>query len=301
MAFINIDGKNIYIEEYGKNNKKKLLYLHGGPGASCLDFQHQAEAFGKTFHIITIDQYGVLRSEAMSPDEKYGMKKQIEMLEQMRIQLNIDKWSLLGHSYGGTLACLYANLFPNSICSVIYECPSFNLGLSAKSVAEYLLTYFVGVDDTEGCTLCKEMQNKTYQENDSVAIQDMINVLALVADQKTRNYLHSISMNEYIASYSTDGISNDMWARSNMHLDKLIEDKLLFSNFLPLLEQNEQPALLITGKYDPVCREDQINYFNTHAPRGRTKEFKNSGHFPRIEEKDEYTKCIYEFLNNCAL
>lgn len=110
MAFINISGKNIYIDNYGKDNKNSLLYLHGGPGAGCLDFHNQAQSIGKYCNVIAIDQYGVLRSDAISDAENYGMEIQIEMLERLRVQLGINKWSLLGHSYGGMLAALYATM-----------------------------------------------------------------------------------------------------------------------------------------------------------------------------------------------
>ncbi len=301
MGFINISGKNIYIENQGRENKKVLLYLHGGPGASCLDFQNQCYKIGKYHNVIAIDQYGVLRSDAIPDYEDYGMVKQIEMLEQMRVQLNIEKWSLLGHSYGGMLACLYTNLYPASISSVIYECPSFNFTLSTKSVAKYLLGYFNNIQNTEGASLCYEIINKAYLENDNMAIDDMSKILNLSSDNpKIRNYLHNISYEEYIASYSTEEITSDMWAKGNIHYVKLVKDGKMFMNFLPLLSENHQPSLLITGKYDSVCSNEQIDYYMKHAPHAHIKEFENSGHFPRIEEANEYTKCVCEFISAYA-
>lgn len=47
MPYINIFDKNIYYEIYGEGNKNALLYLHGGPGASCLDFVNQAKMLSK--------------------------------------------------------------------------------------------------------------------------------------------------------------------------------------------------------------------------------------------------------------
>ena len=47
MAYINIFGKNIYYEIRGATNETVLLYLHGGPGASCLDFGNTAETLSK--------------------------------------------------------------------------------------------------------------------------------------------------------------------------------------------------------------------------------------------------------------
>ncbi len=301
MGIINVKNKNIYSEIYGETNQKALLYLHGGPGASCLDFRNQAISIGRTHKVIAIDQYGVLRSEAIPVDEKYGMEIQIDMLEQMRIQLNINQWSLLGHSYGGMLACLYANKYPDSISSVIYECPSFNFALSTKSVAQYLYKHFNNTKNLQGMQFCNEIEKKVYKDNDSTAINDMSSILCLASDNKeVRNYLHGITYEQYTASYSTEGITNDMWSKGEVHFNKLAEDKKIFSNFLPLLAQNKQPALLITGKYDPACSKEQIDYFINNAPNGHIKEFGNSGHFPRIEEAAEYTNCVCDFISTYA-
>ena len=109
MPYIKISDKDIYYEIHGENNGNTLVYFHGGPGASCLDFTAQAKALGSKLKVVVFDQYGVLRSEGIKEDEAYGMDIQVEMIEEMRQKLGIDKWSVLGHSYGGMLACLYAH------------------------------------------------------------------------------------------------------------------------------------------------------------------------------------------------
>lgn len=48
--------------------------------------------------------------------------------------MNIKSWSILSHSFGGYLAVLYANLYPDSIETMIYECPSFSFALSERSM-----------------------------------------------------------------------------------------------------------------------------------------------------------------------
>lgn len=45
--FFTIGGKKIWYEVYGAEHSDTLLYLHGGPGASCLDFEKQAKALGQ--------------------------------------------------------------------------------------------------------------------------------------------------------------------------------------------------------------------------------------------------------------
>lgn len=122
--FVDVFSHKIYYEAYGAEHRNTLLYLHGGPGASCLDFVNQAKALGEKIRVILFDQFGVLRSDAIGEDEDYSMEYQVEMLEEMRKSFGIEQWNILGHSYGGMLAILYAYRHPESIQKVILECPS---------------------------------------------------------------------------------------------------------------------------------------------------------------------------------
>ena len=54
MAYIDIDGKKIYFEEYGIGKNPTLVYMHGGPGESCLTYTYQAQRLGKYFHVIVL-------------------------------------------------------------------------------------------------------------------------------------------------------------------------------------------------------------------------------------------------------
>ena len=84
-----------------------------------MDFVNQAKALSEKMKVVIFDQLGVLRSEAIAENESYSMEYQIEMVEELRRLLGIEKWSILGHSYGGMLAVLYAYIYPNSIHKVI--------------------------------------------------------------------------------------------------------------------------------------------------------------------------------------
>lgn len=43
MPYINICSKQIYYEKYGEENSPILVYLHGGPGESCLTYTYQVK------------------------------------------------------------------------------------------------------------------------------------------------------------------------------------------------------------------------------------------------------------------
>ena len=116
--FVPVDGKQIYYKEYGVK-KQTLVYLHGGPGESCLTYTHQAKILGEKFHVISFDQYGVFRSEAIPEEQRAGVLYHVNLIEQMRIALGIESWIPLGHSFGGMLALVYSHTYPNSIDAVI--------------------------------------------------------------------------------------------------------------------------------------------------------------------------------------
>ena len=104
MPYINVCGKQIYFEEYGTEKEPTIVYLHGGPGESCLTYSYQARKLGEHCHVVSFDQYGVFRSDAIAEDEKLTVNDLVEMTEQMRIALGIKSWISLGHSFGGMLA-----------------------------------------------------------------------------------------------------------------------------------------------------------------------------------------------------
>lgn len=295
MAYISVSGKNIYYEVYGEEHNAALVYLHGGPGASCLDFAAQAKELGRAFKVVIFDQWGVLRSDPIMADEAYGMDRQVAMIEEMREKLHIPRWSVLGHSYGGMLACLYAHTFPASVDKLILDCPSLDFIDSARSTADYLTDYISGTGDDEAKALLDRIKTTDY--TDTAVVFDLLALLGHVQDMQLRNYLHGITYDEYAQiACSADPIPAEMWARAETHLMKLIDDGKLIDHYLPMLSELPHPLLLIHGRYDPACSKNQIRYIAENVKGAKQVLFENSGHFPRIEEPAKYTRCVLEFL-----
>lgn len=303
---IDIWDRKIWYEIYGAEHNDTLLYLHGGPGASCLDFVDQARALSEKMKVVIFDQLGVLRSEAIAEDESYGMEYQIEMIEEMRKLLGIEKWSILGHSYGGMLAVLYAYTYPDSIQKIILECPSLNFEDSARSTAEYLSEHINSLHDEQAAELCEKIKFADYQDKAEV-VWDLSTLLGYVTDMELRFYLHGISAEEYQMSMDTSDISDEMWSKGERHLMKLLETPLspdgslqkrvmMTDDFLPMLPKISAPMLLINGKYDPACTKNQIEYIMSNAQDVTQAIFENSGHFPRLEEAKKYTDTVLRFL-----
>ena len=303
--FVNIWGKNIWYDIYGAEHSDTLLYLHGGPGASCLDFVNQAKALSRKMKVVIFDQLGVLRSDGIAENESYSMEYQIEMVEEMRKILGIEKWSVLGHSYGGMLAVLYASACPDSVHKIILECPSLWFEDSARSTAEYLSEHIHSLNNGEAVKLWEKVRFADYQDKTEV-VWDLSALLGYVTDMELRFYLHGITLEEYEMSMDTTDIADEMWSKGEQHLKKLLETPaagsaqkrvLMTDDLLPLIPKIAVPMLLINGKYDPACSKHQIEYIMNSAQDVTQAVFENSGHFPRLEEAEKYTNTVLSFLD----
>lgn len=303
--FVNIWGKNIWYDIYGAEHSDTLLYLHGGPGASCLDFVNQAKVLSGKMKVVIFDQLGVLRSDGIAENESYSMEYQIEMVEEMRKILGIEKWSVLGHSYGGMLAVLYASACPDSVHKIILECPSLWFEDSARSTAEYLSEHIHSLNDGEAVKLWEKVRFADYQDKTEV-VWDLSALLGYVTDMELRFYLHGITLEEYEMSMDTSDIADEMWSKGEQHLKKLLETPaagsaqkrvLMTDDLLPLIPKIAAPMLLINGKYDPACSKHQIEYIMNSAQDVTQAVFENSGHFPRLEEAEKYTNTVLSFLD----
>jgi proline iminopeptidase len=87
----------------------KLLLLHGGP-AACHDYLEAFESFlpPAGIQIIYYDQLGCGNSDIPDDPSLWSLPGYVEELEEVRQGLGLDRFVLLGHSWGGVLGIDYA-------------------------------------------------------------------------------------------------------------------------------------------------------------------------------------------------
>lgn len=111
------EGVGLYYHTYGEG--PPLLVLNGGPGLSSehfADLARQLAALGDGHRVILFDQRGTGRSPLATVDETtVTVAKMIDDVEALRRHLGIDEWAVLGHSWGGMYAMLYATRHPERV------------------------------------------------------------------------------------------------------------------------------------------------------------------------------------------
>ena len=112
------DGHQIYYEESGTLEGIPVVFLHGGPGAGC-DKVHRRYCDPEKYRIILVDQRGCGRSTPHASLENNTTQHLIDDLEAIRHALDIEKWVVMGGSWGGTLALAYAESHPQQVLGMI--------------------------------------------------------------------------------------------------------------------------------------------------------------------------------------
>lgn len=289
---MNIRGKKLYVETHGNPKNKPVLYLHGGPGESCYDFSfHQAERLKDSLYVVMIDQRGVCRSEVITEEEPFGLSDLIEDCEELRKVLQIEQWSVIGHSFGGYLALLYAATYPNSIEKIIFEGPTFDFALTSRALLQ------------KTGNLLKKYGKAAAEECLAYSSSNASSKGLLEAYIRLSNELEEKRMEiyNYKEDETDDSIySDEEWEvfsnRSKIHFDRLKSEGACHTSLLSKIKEVKKPMLLIVGKYDVVTCEKQIETFNKDAQNGKYIVFEESGHTPHYEEADRFAETVIHFL-----
>lgn len=114
-----IDGHNIFYQQFGNPNGKIILSFHGGPGG-CSKIKHCLHYNLKTTRIIMFDQRGCGQSTAKNIHYKNSTHDLLNDAVRLLHHLNIKKKIIVaGGSWGSTLALLFAEKYPERVSKLI--------------------------------------------------------------------------------------------------------------------------------------------------------------------------------------
>lgn len=112
------DGHALYVAQYGKHDGRASVVLHGGPGSGCQP--SMLEWFDlRSQRVVLFDQRGAGKSLPHGELVNNDSHRLVADIETLRTALGITRWSVVGGSWGATLALLYAGKHTSHIDSLI--------------------------------------------------------------------------------------------------------------------------------------------------------------------------------------
>jgi len=112
------DGHWLYVEEVGCKDGIPALFLHGGPGSGA-QHAHRALFDPHRVHAFLFDQRGAGRSHPYLSLKANTTDHLVADIECIRAHFGIDKWLVVGGSWGSTLALRYAEEFPHRVSGLV--------------------------------------------------------------------------------------------------------------------------------------------------------------------------------------
>lgn len=286
---------SLYYEECGNPNGQPAVLIHGGPGSGCSPEMRQFFD-PKHYRIVLFDQRGAGRSRPEASLVDNTTWHLVADIEQLREHLGIQKWVVLGGSWGSTLSLSYAQKHPDRVTHLILR----GIFLSRKKDIDWLYTdggaseiypdewerYLSGITPVMG-----EEYSHTYYKvltgNDEAA--------KLHAARKWCNWEFSM-----IKLVTTERPSSDAFALNFARIECHYMVNNCFLDEGQLLRDAQKiahiPTTIVHGRYDVICTVR--NAFDLHkelpdadlviCPRSGHSMFEEEIAAALVDATDEY-------------
>lgn len=277
-GFIETESGIIHIKKYGSG--EPLIIINGGPGLDCEGFVPLAELLSDKYMTILFDQRGTGKSKLKQTDSTtVKMDLMIKDIEIIRKYLRIDKWIILGHSFGGFMAEYYASHYPESIKAIILS--------STGGIDLEIYKYF----------------NDNLQMRLSQNERDSLKYWSDRVTQGDTTYDARFNKGKYMASaYLYDKslvpkLAERLAFGGNPQVIDLVYKDLFKINFdcKKTLNNFTKPVLIIQGRQD--ITGDGIAYEAHLALKNSSLVFINkSGHYSWWEQSEQYKTEVEKFI-----
>ncbi len=112
------DGHCLAYELCGQPSGLPMLFLHGGPGGWCTSRHRQLFDLSR-YNVVFFDQRGCGRSQAQDSLHCNTSAHLVADIEHLRQHLDIERWLVVGGSWGAGLALAYAAAHPRACLGLV--------------------------------------------------------------------------------------------------------------------------------------------------------------------------------------
>jgi len=274
---VHIGDTRLHVVERGQGYP--VIVLHGGPGLDHHMFGDYLDALTDSFRLILVDQRAQGLSD-MCPASTWTLKRMAADVTSLADALHLDKYAVLGHSYGAFVALQNAADFPTAAAQTIIS--------SGLPSAKYLAAVWDNLAKFEPVEL-REQVTKSW-EREKVA-QTRAEVDSLLHDQLPMQFWNPLDPRivEYERRTSPAMNSPEVLRHfANANYGGIeVEDRL---------HSVSHPALVLSGRHDRTCVVEGGEAMAKGLPDSEFVVFEDSAHMTYVEENEKYIRVVREFL-----
>jgi len=279
-SYVMVNGFKLFYRTFG-NGDNVLLCLHGGPGMMHDYLLPLARLADDEIKVVLYDQLGCGRSQRPEDTSRFRADYYVEEVEGIRRALNLGKVNLMGSSWGGMLALLYALKYQRNLKKLITTGGLVSSRECAKEMNS--LKTQLPKDDQE--TFAKYEAVWAFWHPDYLRAVDIYyhNFFCRMPEwpeEVTRTVTH-MSVPVYFT----------MWGPNEFTASGNLKDL----DFTARLPEIHVPTLVTGGRFDEVT--PKIAETIHKGIRGsKHLIFEKSAHLAMWEEQEKYLKTVREFI-----
>jgi pimeloyl-ACP methyl ester carboxylesterase len=273
-----------------------LLYFQGGPGESAVLLRDDARLLSDRFAVHLVEPHGSGGSTPPADPSLYDHVGHARFYDEVRLALGLERATIMGFSFGATVALTYAALFPE----VAVRCVS----IAGRATGEE-----IDGDDSAAemeRLLSRHAQAPWYPS--ARTVWDEWTERVLVAREAAEvDAMMADVLPLYMAHPERPGVQAliEKWrteARSNLAAVKAWEGGLWQTlDVRPLLRQIECPTLALVGALDLICGPAQGQIIAQGVPGAEMFTVADCGHFIPAEAPYEFRQAVLAFCDRHAV
>lgn len=282
QGFVNVPGGPVWYNVTGTGDGLPLLVLHGGPGGTSCGYT-LLDKLGDQRPVIRYDQLGSGRSGRPDDDSLWTTERYIEELHVLRQALNLERFHLLGHSWGGALAAAYViEKGTEGIASVILSSPLISTPQWIED-ANYLRRLMP--EDIQATLTRHEEAGTLDSEEYRAATAEFYARHVSYGDAKEqRTGCDGAPRNSFIYNY--------MWGPTEFRAT----GNLVEFDVSDRLHEINVPVLFMTGEFDEA-RPTTVAGFQQKIPGAQMIIIKDVAHASLSRAPETYRQALEKFLD----
>lgn len=273
---------DVYYRIFGEG--EPILIIGGGPGDASDRYLSLCEILAENNQCILVDQRGTGKSTPLVYDSTtISVSLTLEDFEAIRQKLGLKTWHVLGFSYGGYIASLYAYFYPESISSLVLL---GSMGLNTDAFGHFRDNIFSRMQASD-----KEIYE--YWSDSSRYDQDPKHALAEIVRAMMPGYFYSRKKSLLVSEVIKD-TDFDLYGMGDLIWADIQKRKL---DLTKMDQKFKGDVLILHGRQDPLGES---------VPLALQRYYKNAelvfvekcGHYSWIEQPQIIKENIKIFLKN---
>lgn len=292
-----VKSQSLYSKAFGNPNDKAIIYLHGGPGYNSVGFEATAaKALSENgFYVITYDRRGEGRSN--DKKAKFTFNEALSDLNAIYKTYHLESATLLGHSFGGTIAILFAEKYPAKTSAVILLSAPLSMQETLATILNSSKTIYKSKNDTVNLHYISmlEKMDKSSLQYSSYCFQHAMQNGFYYPKQPNKKAL------DIYAKFNSDTLLMKYGAQMTYQAPKGFWKNERYTSVdlkenLKKIRQSNTAVFGLYGKDDGLFSKDQIQNIQNLIGENNFEYLQNCSHNPFIDQQDLFIKALKNWI-----